>query len=70
MLNDLLTEQTIKLHQTADTWQEAFRLLAEAGNEIYIIGTSGLFGLHKELDTAWERMKQIFAKETASIESR
>lgn len=23
VLNDLLTEQTIKLHQTADTWQEA-----------------------------------------------
>lgn len=50
--------------------ESTFRLLAEAGNEIYIIGTSGLFGLHKELDTAWERMKQIFAKETASIESR
>ncbi|APT47430.1 D-allulose 6-phosphate 3-epimerase [Bacillus safensis] len=50
--------------------ESTFRLLAEAGNEIYIIGTSGLFGLHKELDTAWERMKQIFAKETASIELR
>lgn len=50
--------------------ESTFRLLAEAGNEIYIIGTSGLFGLHKQLDTAWETMKQIFAKETASIESR
>lgn len=50
--------------------ESTFRLLAEAGNEIYIIGTSGLFGLHKQLDTAWDKMKQIFAKETASIESR
>ncbi|KUF22388.1 D-allulose 6-phosphate 3-epimerase [Bacillus sp. G1(2015b)] len=50
--------------------ESTFRLLAEAGNEIYIIGTSGLFGLHKQLDTAWETMKQIFSKETASIESR
>ncbi|MCY1117653.1 D-allulose 6-phosphate 3-epimerase [Bacillus safensis] len=50
--------------------ESTFRLLAEAGNEIYIIGTSGLFGLHKQLDTAWETMKQIFAKETASIKSR
>ncbi|GLJ02551.1 D-allulose 6-phosphate 3-epimerase [Bacillus sp. YKCMOAS1] len=50
--------------------ESTFRLLAEAGNEIYIIGTSGLFGLHKQLDAAWETMKQIFSKETASIESR
>lgn len=29
MLNDLLTEQTIKLHQTADTWQEAITKAAQ-----------------------------------------
>ncbi|MEH2999429.1 D-allulose 6-phosphate 3-epimerase [Bacillus pumilus] len=50
--------------------ESTFRLLAEAGNEIYIIGNSGLFGLHNQLDKAWETMKQLFAKETASIESR
>ena len=50
--------------------ESTFRLHAAAATEIYIIGTSGLFGLHKQLDTAWETMKQIFAKETASIESR
>lgn len=50
--------------------EHTFRQLAEAGNEIYIIGNSGLFGLHQQLDTAWETMKQLFSKETASIESR
>lgn len=49
--------------------EHTFRQLAEAGNEIYIIGNSGLFGLHQQLDTAWETMKQLFSKETASIES-
>ena len=49
--------------------ESTFRLLAEAGNEIYIIGTSGLFGLHEELDKAWEIMKQLFAKETATMKS-
>ncbi|WP_256928542.1 BglG family transcription antiterminator [Bacillus sp. F2HM] len=29
VLNDLLTEQTIKLHQTADTWQEAITKAAQ-----------------------------------------
>ncbi|WP_353855599.1 D-allulose 6-phosphate 3-epimerase [Bacillus sp. Bos-x628] len=49
--------------------ESTYRLLAEAGNEIYIVGTSGLFGLHEQLDIAWEKMKRLFLKETATIES-
>ncbi|MFJ5963207.1 D-allulose 6-phosphate 3-epimerase [Bacillus sp. NPDC093026] len=49
--------------------ESTYRLLAEAGNEIYIVGTSGLFGLNEQLDIAWEKMKRLFLKETATIES-
>ncbi|MDR0551825.1 MAG: ribulose-phosphate 3-epimerase [Spirochaetaceae bacterium] len=37
-----------------------FKMLQDAGAEIYILGTSGLFALDSNLNTAWDKMKQNF----------
>lgn len=33
-----------------------FQKLTRAGNEVFVVGSSGLFGLHSDLDTAWDAM--------------
>ncbi len=36
--------------------QRTYRTLLEAGAEVLIVGTSGLFNLHENLENAWEQM--------------
>ncbi|MGE6632252.1 D-allulose 6-phosphate 3-epimerase [Bacillus sp. NPDC077027] len=48
--------------------EKTFRLLAEAGNEIFIVGTSGLFGLNEEIHIAWENMQNIFLEQTKTTQ--
>ena len=36
--------------------------LAKAGTEVFIVGTSGLFNLDKDLETAWDKMMDNFNK--------
>lgn len=40
--------------------EATFRCLYEAGCEVFIVGTSGLFNLDKDLGTAWDNMITIF----------
>jgi D-allulose-6-phosphate 3-epimerase len=44
-----------------------FRDLAEAGVEVFIVGTSGLFGLDSDIRTAWRMMKDDFDAAVAGI---
>lgn len=37
-----------------------FKRLAEAGTEVFIVGSSGLFGLDEDLPTAWDKMIENF----------
>ena len=37
--------------------QRTYRTLLEAGAEVLIVGTSGLFNLHDDLSTAWTMMR-------------
>ncbi len=37
--------------------QRTFRTLLEAGAEVLIVGTSGLFNIHEDLTTAWTMMR-------------
>jgi D-allulose-6-phosphate 3-epimerase len=40
-----------------------FNRLAEAGTEVFIVGSSGLFNLDSQLDKAWEKMQNQFYQE-------
>lgn len=40
-----------------------FKQLAEAGAEVFIVGSSGLFNLHPDVAVAWERMMNTFNQE-------
>ena len=40
-----------------------FRMLAEAGAEVFVVGTSGLFSLHPDLDRAWDLMMEHYNRE-------
>lgn len=40
-----------------------FKLLEEAGTEVFIVGSSGLFNLHHDVSVAWEQMMDIFNQE-------
>ncbi len=40
--------------------QNTFKELAEAGVEVFIVGSSGLFNLDENLDIAWEKMTAQF----------
>lgn len=40
--------------------KKTFRELAEAGTEVFIVGSSGLFSLDADLKTAWGKMLEIF----------
>jgi D-allulose-6-phosphate 3-epimerase len=42
-----------------------FGRLWDAGTEVFILGTSGLFGLDPDLDVAWDRMAGSFAAATS-----
>lgn len=44
--------------------EKTFKDMKEAGVEVFIVGSSGLFGLDKNLDVAWNRMSEIFKAET------
>lgn len=47
--------------------EKTFKQLVQAGNETFIVGTSGLFGLDHDLSTAWEKMKAIFSQQTEGV---
>ena len=42
--------------------ERPFGDLAKAGTEVFIVGTSGLFNLDKDLETAWDKMMDNFNK--------
>ena len=42
---------------------KTFKQLSKAGNEVFILGTSGLFKLDKDLNKAWDMMLDGFNKE-------
>lgn len=44
--------------------KNTYQRLRAAGAEILIVGSSGLFGLDKNLEKAWEKMAQIYEEET------
>lgn len=44
-----------------------FRDLASAGTEIFVVGTSGLFGLDPSLPKAWAMMMEHFESATAGL---
>lgn len=44
--------------------EKTFKCLADAGNEVFIIGASGLFNLDEDIDVAWLKMLEIFNRET------
>lgn len=46
---------------------KTFHDLAAAGTEIFVVGTSGLFGLDPDLRTAWARMKEDFETAVGSV---
>jgi D-allulose-6-phosphate 3-epimerase len=45
--------------------ERTYKRLVDAGAEVLIVGTSGLFNLHPDLDTAYDMMLAAFAKATA-----
>ncbi|MGQ3380613.1 D-allulose 6-phosphate 3-epimerase [Priestia endophytica] len=50
--------------------ERTFKELAQAGNEVFIIGRSGLFSLDEQIDKAWNKMLDIFHQEIACINSK
>ena len=42
--------------------ERTFGDLAKAGTQVFIVGTSGLFNLDKDLETAWDKMMDNFNK--------
>ena len=42
---------------------KTFKQLAEAGTEVFIVGSSGLFNLDQNLETAWDKMIENFNNE-------
>lgn len=49
--------------------EKTFKCLAEAGNEVFIIGASGLFNLDEDIDEAWLKMLEIFNRETNVLQT-
>jgi len=43
--------------------KENFKLLSDAGTEVFVVGTSGLFSLHPDTEKAWELMMRGFNQE-------
>ncbi len=48
--------------------EKTYKRLVEAGAEVLIVGTSGLFNLDEDLTIAWDKMMEIYRRETAEIE--
>jgi D-allulose-6-phosphate 3-epimerase len=44
--------------------ERTYKELSEAGVEVFILGTSGLFNLDKSLEAAWDKMRAIFREQT------
>ena len=47
--------------------ERTYKRLVEAGAEVLIVGTSGLFNLDKNLEIAWDKMIEIYRRETAEL---
>lgn len=47
--------------------EHTFRDLKSAGAEIFVVGTSGLFSLDEDLNTAYHKMLEIFEKTTQAL---
>lgn len=45
--------------------EATYKRLLEAGTEVFIVGTSGLFHLDPDIEAAWEKMMTIFQEQTA-----
>ena len=45
--------------------EKTFKVLSSAGAEVLIVGSSGLFNLNEDLVVAWDKMIEIYNKETA-----
>ncbi|SHH53484.1 D-allulose-6-phosphate 3-epimerase [Anaerosphaera aminiphila DSM 21120] len=44
--------------------EKTFKRLNDAGCEVFIVGSSGLFGLDSDLTVAWDKMIENFKRET------
>lgn len=44
--------------------EKTYKELSDAGIEVFILGTSGLFHLDENLETAWDKMRDIFRQQT------
>jgi D-allulose-6-phosphate 3-epimerase len=47
--------------------KKTYKILRQAGAECFIVGSSGLFGLHENLNLAYELMIREYEQETACI---
>ena len=45
--------------------EKTYRQLYQAGAEVFTMGSTGLFGLDPVLEKAWDKMEEIFTRETA-----
>ena len=46
--------------------EKTFGQIAESGVDVFIVGTSGLFSLHADVSQAWDKMIDIFYRETVA----
>ncbi|MDG0544215.1 hypothetical protein MXU84_02655 [Klebsiella pneumoniae] len=69
------TDLTSAKSETADHYlteidgscnEKTFGQIAESGVDVFIVGTSGLFSLHEDVSQAWDRMIEIFQRETVA----
>ena len=44
--------------------EKTFETIAASGVDIFVVGTSGLFGLDEDIVSAWNKMTAIFERET------
>jgi len=43
--------------------EKTYRLLADAGAEVFVMGSTGLFGLDEDLEKAWQKMAERFKRQ-------
>lgn len=46
---------------------KTFKTVAASGVDVFIVGTSGLFSLDPNIEHAWDKMMEIFKRETAEL---
>jgi D-allulose-6-phosphate 3-epimerase len=71
MLDKIQAESTLKkekgyhyeIEVDGSCNEKTFKLLENAGTEIFIVGSSGLFNLKSDLNAGWENMMAIFYRE-------